>query len=67
MQALCPWDQRPVSGPGQTCDAQCYYSWVAWRLSLVEQPRLIVLQPDETAPLDASEQDWYDVEIRKDI
>jgi len=59
MVPKCPWDDRPVAKTGYTCDEWCYRSWIYWMQTAATDPRFLVLQPMEDAPLTAEEQPWY--------
>jgi len=53
----CPWDGQPVASVGDTCDLECYASWLA----MTEQTPggLTLVGDDETPPKDLKRQPWW--------
>jgi hypothetical protein len=67
LVSRCPWDEQPVTNPGDTCDYDCYALWWAWAIGseaadlMIEnnEGKLIRLTGAETAPNALDEQPWY--------
>lgn len=50
----CTWCTLPVKDEGDTCDPQCYLSWIV-AVTLGGS----ILAPDEAVPKDLTDQPWY--------
>jgi hypothetical protein len=60
--ANCPWDGWRVADEGDTCDLECYASW----LTAKRMDALILLADDETPPKSLQKQPWYLADYHED-
>ena len=68
MDPLCPFDFKPVTREGFTCDRHCYAAWLSFAEKLYRQADgLLIIPTDVSMPATLITQPWYLQEFPQDV